>query len=258
MGDRPDAVTKGETMNAIFREVSPLPRLSAAAAARSGKVSVSIEMLLQWAYAQELVHGALGDGVPVILGGSGAPQLSAMADVAATRVSESRNYGFVAPRDAYLVNAAVLDLDDVELMLPRACLPAFDCARGYYRDETRRLTVEVPGGAVTIERRFVVHLRSLVQVWALRCGRPDWVQRPAITVDQGKAQYDTRKRMTMREVRFVGDMPWEVERARLGYRAWVGALAALQDVLAGKLSRFELTCALPAAMPWSGLVAAKT
>lgn len=216
----------------------------AARAGRGEKLVVGVERLLQWAYAQELVHMARPQGVVAELGvRSLAPVCAQSQDLSSlgTFVDTSRNMGFEAPDDAYAIERAVSRLGEVVCELPQGC-----CGRGLVR-----------GLVPEVEARFRVSQRSIVFECASRCERPDWVKRPMLGVERNRkgnlyGKTVRRERMlTMSGVVFVGDMPWDVARARLVYSAWVDALSMLARTLAGTLQRFEAAVDGIDRAPWT-------
>lgn len=204
----------------------------------SGKKAVSIETLLQWAYAQELVHAARPEGIgPEVVNVFDAGMAEMRGDLMSD-IQASKNYGFEAPSDAYVVDNAVRALSSIEMELP---------IESYGRALARGLVPEV-------ETRFRVKLGSLVAIHALEKKRPDWIEQPVLEVQKGKAYNGKdergRRAVTMIAVAFRGDMPWEVARARLLYTAWIDALMVLRVSLAGRLERFALTGEFPNRAPW--------
>lgn len=213
------------------------------------KKRITIEDLLVWAYRDQMVHAARGAAVPDELAmdwgtgyGNGGPSV----DI----VDSSIKMQFKAAPDAYVVHEAVSGLARVNRELPADAFGRFsslDLSRGSLPDAERR---------VTIGRS------QLVMTSALDAHAPDWVEKPQINVVRGEVIWsrypngeikrDKRKLpiASLQLVRFEGDMPWDVARARLVYSEWVEALGYLRGQLASMLDAFSLSDVLPPAAPW--------
>jgi hypothetical protein len=215
---------------------------------------ISVENLLVWAYQVEMVHiarpeGLAGEAVSIrsdrsVLSGSG-------SDCRVDVVDSSSNLGFAAKADAYRVHDAVTGLASVDVELPRDCVGEVD---------TRRMARgEVPelAGAVLVRRS------QLVMNSAIDGHAPDWIMEPAIKVERGEVICERsrsgrilrdragRPRELVQLVRFVGDMPWHVARARLVYREWALALRVLRVQLRDVLRTYVLEDDVPALEPWT-------
>jgi hypothetical protein len=216
------------------------------------KKRVGIEDLLIWAYRDQMVHAARPEGAPAELGRlAGAPKCKASSALfGADGVGEgSRNLGFEAAPDAWRVHAAVLGLGREAFVHPawRGGLCAPDVARG---------TV------VEIEPLKSYSRAGIVMACALEARRPDWVPAPKTKVVRGAVVYKrqpngqpARDRSgqsipLLQVVRFAGDMPWEIDRARVEYRLWLDCLRMLRERLNGRCAAFDLTEILPPVAPW--------
>lgn len=161
---------------------------------------------------------------------------------------------FTADPDAFAVHEAVMGLATVKMALPA------DVVGG-------AAAIDVAKGALPEVKRLITVSRSrLVMGCAIDGRRPDWVPRPRLAFERGAPIYDRDRRGVVRRdasgrpklllwlVRPVGDMPWEVARARLLYQVWIGALGALKAALDdGRLKRWSLTDLLPEEEPWRGV-----
>jgi hypothetical protein len=166
-------------------------------------------------------------------------------------IDASPSCGFTADADAFAVHRAVTALATVKAALPGDCVGAVDAwsmSRG-----------ELPD----VRRLFTINRAKVVMSAAIDGKRPDWVPVPSITVERGQLIYERdkqgrvkrdangRPRVLLTLVKFVGDMPWDVARARLVYSVWAGALAHLRAVLEGQLERWSVTELLPEERPWA-------
>lgn len=216
-----------------------LAEMTARAAGRGAKVEITVERLLQWAYAEQLVHMARPDDVPAEVAASYSTEMASVRDDGAVPITSSRNFGFEAAPDAYVVHDAVMGLGEQEIVLPPSCYGA----------------AVVRGIIPEIETRFKLSLPSLMFQWAVRCKRPDWMEQSSLVMERGTALYGITERrrrvVVMYTVRSIGDKPWEVERARLIYCAWVDALERLRWTLRGELERFAVTVDNIKRAPWT-------
>lgn len=219
------------------------------------KEKIGIESLLLWAYRVELVHvarpeGLAGEAVSIrsdmaVLSGGG-------SDCRIDMIDSSSNLGFAAKADAYRVHEAVTGLATVDVPLPRECVGAVDTGR--------RSRGEVPEVDVAVR----VRRSQLVMNSAIDGHAPDWIASPAIKVERGELLYERsrsgrilrdragRPRETLQLVRFVGDMPWSVARARLVYREWALALRVLRVQLRDVVRTYVLSDDVPPLAPWAG------
>jgi hypothetical protein len=217
--------------------------------------SIGIWDLLVWAYQVEMVHVARPEGLAgeavtarsdrAMLGGGG-------GDCRTDVVDSSANFGFAAKTDAYRVHDAVRGLATVDLALPKDCVGAIS-RRGPSRGE-------IPEADLALR----VRRSQLVMTSAIDGHAPDWMERPEIRIERGETIYERaasgrilrdragRPRELLQLVRFVGDMPWQVARARLMYREWALALRVLRVQLGGVLRAYALDEAVPALEPWKG------
>lgn len=242
--DRPAARVRGRARMRDAIHILPHPPLERI------KTRISIEDLLIWAYRDQMVHVArredelVGSRVRAVPRGYG----SALAPLEA--VESSPRVFFSASEDAFAVHAKVRSLSKVKVALPADCVGKVD--------ERVAVRTAVPNvaGLITVDRA------QLVMGAALDGRRPDWVAAPAIKIERGQLIYDRdrrgrvrydaagRPRIVLQLVRFIGDMPWEVARARVIYAIWVAALDQLRSMLAGALERHEVTELTPEAKPW--------
>jgi hypothetical protein len=213
------------------------------------KKRISVEGLLTWAYRDQMVHAAKTD-VAMTLGPSRPPDGYRQGPVEMVDSSGAGGW-FTALPDAFTVHGVVSGLMPV-----RARLPADVVARG---------GPGLSAGALPeLRESFDVRRAALVMTHAIDGRRPDWVPEPCIVVERGDVIYArTRgghiKRdkktgaplLAVQVVRFVGDMPWDVARARVVYSLWAAALETVRDdLMRHALGRFEVTDELPPAAPW--------
>lgn len=220
--------------------------------------NVSIEELVTWAYRDQMVHAARGQGVPAELTLSYSPGM-AQLHLSGGPVSSSVKTDFEAAPDAYVVHAAVMALGTVERPFSdeeKSCLFARWSVAGDLRAGQER---EVLADHHTIRERMFgakperVHLPSLVFEWAMRGRRPEWHPAPVYAWERRGTIYRGRNHAIARMVDPVGDDPLEVERDRAIYGLWALALAGLGDSLAkrGKLKAHGLGKPAPSAAPWA-------
>lgn len=209
---------------------------------------IDIQSLLVWAYRDQMVHGASPDWLMEMGEDRGGPGVRD-SDWAIQRLDASVGGAYGAPADAWRVHRAVLGLGTAECVLG----PGPAIGPGVHESV-------LP----SYERRVIVGLPALVMSAALR-GPPDWIAEPELRVRRGETIWLRRRNgEILRErlsgqqiaslcvVRFEGDAPWLVERARVIYGLWVGALARLRESLGGSVQAFEVMEALPPREPWHG------
>jgi hypothetical protein len=166
-------------------------------------------------------------------------------------VDSSPSVGFTADADAFAVHDCVKRLSSVKASMPADCVGTFDDR------------VFVRSVAPDVARMITIERSKLVMGTAIDGKRPDWVPSPELKVEKGPLMYDRdrkgrvrydaagRPRVMTQLVRFVGDMPWDVARARLLYQVWVAALGWLRAELEGGLERHQVTELMPEAKPWA-------
>jgi len=213
----------------------------------------SIESLLTWAYRDQMVHVALrDDDPPPRVRGAAVLRYKTLTDVydLGTFVNSSQSVGFSAQRDAFVVHDAVRALPTIEAHLPAEVFAK--CAASLHQSA-------MPAYAVD----FLVPQAKIVMGCAIDGKRPDWIPEPMLILEKRAPVYQkTRSGQIKRDrfgnkielmqiMQFVGDMPWEVETARIKYRLWVRALAALRVTLRPKLTNHEISDDLPAEEPWA-------
>lgn len=212
------------------------------------KKRIGVEDLLVWAYRDQMVHVAKDEALLEV--GSTRGPGGVGGGFALEPVDACAPGWFTAAPDAFAVHEVVSGLARVQAHLPADVIG---------RVNTMALSATA---LPDVKRGFMVRRSEIVMSCAIDGRRPDWVPEPVIKIERGETIYARRhsgqiKRdargvaiETLQLVRFVGDMPWEVERARLIYQLWVAALGAVRAALAGALKRHDLTDALPAARPW--------
>lgn len=218
----------------------------------SKRRDVGIQDLLVWAYRDEMVHAArpegVGPGVSIKAGARRALGYGGGFDVEV--VDASVNLGFEAAPDAYRVHEAVRSLGPVAVELPA--------------DVVGRAGAAVARGQMPdVERKVAIKRSSLVMTCAIDGCAPDWIASPVLSVERGEIVYrryrggqivrDRKGRAVeeMQLVRFVGDTPWAVARARLVYAVWVEALRELSLRLRDEgLERFAVSGVVPGSTPW--------
>lgn len=217
---------------------------------------LSIEQLLVWAYRDQLVHVARreDDLIPSKVRGAAVLRYKTLTDVftLGTHVDSSQSIGFTAHPDAFAVHDAVKTLTPIDARVPDETFG--QCAPGLHES-----------ALPYVEPSFTVNRARLVQAQALAGQRPDWIEEPILIVEKGDPIYaKTRRGEVKRDgmgrrivhmvmVQFVGDMPWEVERARITYQIWAQALAELRDVVSSALEKHTLNDVLPSCEPWKQL-----
>jgi len=214
-----------------------------------GKKKVSIETLLTWAYADQMVHVAQSEAA-LVVGASRMPRGYHHAPLEAVDSSGGGGW-FTASPDAFVVHEIVSALSTVQAHLPHDCVG--------------RLAPGVSMGTVpVIEEAFTVRRAALVMTYAIDAKRPDWIAEPALAVERRGVVYARSRNGTIKRdrttrqqvqalclVRFVGDMPWEIARARVLYALWVEALGLVLDRMRGRaLAGFVVGEELPPIAPW--------
>src|SRR5262245_45668993 len=204
-----------------------------------GKKRITIESLLVWAYADQMVHVAQSE-TALAVGAARMPRGYHHAPLEAVDSSGGGGW-FTASPDAFVVHEIVSALSSVHAQLPRDCVG--------------RLAPGVSVGTVpTVDAAFTVRCAQLVMTHAIDAKRPDWIAEPGLAVERRGVVYAKSRSGTIRRdrrtgqqvqslclVRFVGDMPWEVARARVLYSLWVEALATVLDaVRRRKLAAYEV------------------
>lgn len=200
---------------------------------------ITIESLLVWAYADELVHAARPEGMPAELTvRHGTGFRSPAPGAAVDRVSDSVKMDFEAPADAYAVHAAVLRLGRVDVAV---------MADPSHPSRLAAIAGERAPDSVVVR----IDLGQLAAEHAMRGARPEWFPHPTLRMKPGQTHYHARtKRPWFCAVTPEGDLPHEVDRARRLYGVWCDSLRALCAALTDRLARHVLLADLPPSSPW--------
>ena len=214
------------------------------------KKEIGIEDLIAWAYADQMVHVAQPEAA-MMIGAARAPSGYRHAPLDAVDASGGGGW-FTAAPDAFVVHEIVSTLPTLRAQLPDDCIG--------------RAGPGVSAGTLPrVDMVFNVRRAQLVMTHGIDRTRPDWIADPVLIVERGEIIYAKSKNGTVKRdrktgrqiiaeqmVRFRGDKPWDVARARVIYSHWLSALLEVKDRLRGRaLASHVVTGELPPARPWA-------
>lgn len=210
----------------------------------TAKKKIAVRELLEWAYADELVHAARREGMPMELALKFSTRMAAMNATAMAVADEvSLKIDFEAPHDAYVVHGHVLKLGTATIEVP------IDPSTSG-RHSSPYLANAVAGERVAEFASVIVDLGQLVAEHAMRREQPEFFLDPITRMKPGGIVYHPRsKKPWYCVVTPTGDTFWQVARAHALYAAWADALRRLKAALP-VLDRFAVTAELPHPAPW--------
>lgn len=220
-----------------------------------GRQVLSIEQLLIWAYAYQMVHRATR--TPLIVKSKGPlAAYSSLWSEGATPIDSSSSQGFSASDDAWAVHDQVMKLGKINMDCGQDLAAARYHALGQYRGAEPPLghygTVDKTTRAWPTDGLLELDQRSLVMVHASRStrpevpGEPDFRFAPAEMVWNPKRRSGPYQKGWFQHVSVKGTLPGDVAEIRQIYRTWRNGLDLVRRGLKPiRLLMFKLSDVMP-------------